>query len=62
MALFTALEAGHYKNETTSSSKMHNRKSRELKRLSCSINYDLKSDSYRRGRNKGRAMTGSNEA
>lgn len=50
MALFTAIEAGHYKNETTSSSKMRNRKSRELKRLSCFINYDSKGGSYRCGR------------
>ena len=34
----------------------------ELKRLSCSINYDSKGSSYSHGKNKGRAMIGYYEA
>lgn len=62
MVILTAIEASHYKNETASSSKMRNRENREFKRLSCSINYDSKGDSYSHGRNKGRAMIGYYEA
>ena len=62
MALLTAIEASHYKNDTASSSKMHNREKREFERLSCSINYNLKGGSYSCGRNKGMAMIGYYEA
>lgn len=40
MALFTAIEASHYQEELAFISKPTNRGKRELKILSCSINYD----------------------
>lgn len=42
MALLTAIEASHSQKESTSSSKLGNKENRELKKLSCSINYDSK--------------------
>jgi len=52
MALFTAIEVSHSHNESASSSKLVNKESRELKRLSCSINYDTKGGSVSHGRGK----------
>jgi hypothetical protein len=59
MALFTAIEASHSQKELASSSKLVNKKIRELRRFSCSINYDSKGSSASLGRVKGRAVIGS---
>lgn len=59
IALLTSIEVSHSQKESTSSSKLGNKENRELKRLSCSINYDSKGGNSRRGRVKGRAMLGS---
>lgn len=61
MALPTAIEASHYK-ELVSSSKLGSIEKKELKRLSCSINYDSKGCSSSLGRTKGRAILGYYEA
>lgn len=59
MALFTTIEASRHQNGAASSpsslSKLANRGRRELKRLACSINYDLKGG--QRGKGKGRGST-----
>jgi hypothetical protein len=39
MALFTAIEVSHSHKESASSSKLVNKESIELKRLSCSISF-----------------------
>jgi hypothetical protein len=56
MALFTAIEVNHSQKELASCSNLVNKDSRELKRLSYSINYDMKGSSASRGRGKGRAL------
>lgn len=53
VALFTTIEANHSLKEPVSCSKLGNKESRELRRLSCSINYDSKSGSASHGRVKG---------
>lgn len=57
-ALFTAIEASRHQNgladSPSSISKLGNRGQRELKRLACSINYDLKRGHSSRGKGKGR--------
>jgi hypothetical protein len=47
LALFTTIEASHSHKESASSSKLGKRSSRELSRLSCSINYDSCSSASR---------------
>jgi hypothetical protein len=42
VVLFTTIEASHSLKESTSSSQLGNTESRELRRLSFSINYDSK--------------------
>lgn len=59
MPLLTDIEARRFQKESISSSKLANKESRELKRLSCSIDYDLKSGSSSRGRVKGGSLLGS---
>lgn len=56
MALLTAIEESHYQNDLASSSKLVNRENKDLKRLSCSVNYDLKGGSSNRGKIKGRGI------
>jgi hypothetical protein len=60
-ALFTAIEARRHQNgladSPSSISKLGNRGQRELKRLACSINYDLKRGHSSRGKGKGRGPT-----
>jgi hypothetical protein len=57
MALFNAIEATRNQNGLASSpcslSKIVNRGHHELKRLACSLNYDLKGRHYSRGEGKG---------
>lgn len=59
MALLTTIEVSHFQNESASGSKMVNKGNRELKILSCSINYDSKGGSSSQGGVKGRAVIGS---
>ena len=54
MALLVAIEA--------SRSKSASKQDRELKRLTCSINYDVKEGSSGRVRSKGRGKLSFNEA
>jgi hypothetical protein len=58
MGLLTTIEASHSQKELASSSKWLTKET-EFKRLSCSINYNLKVGSSSRGRVKERAVFGS---
>lgn len=44
------------KSNCSSTTKSASKRDRELKRLTCSINYDLKEGSVSRGRSKGRGI------
>jgi hypothetical protein len=57
-AVFEAILADNDKKETGSCSKLGNKFSRELNRLSSSINYDARSGSTSQSRCKGRALGG----
>jgi hypothetical protein len=57
-AVFEAILADNDKKETGSCSKLGNKFSRELNRLSCSINYDGRSGSTSQSRCKGRELGG----
>lgn len=57
IALLTAIEASHNRGEWVSNSKSAIRGKRELKRLSCSINYDLTGGSSSRSTVKGRGIS-----
>lgn len=57
--MFLAIDASHSQNELASYSNFINKEGRELKRLTCSINYDTKGGSASRGRGKGRVLIGS---
>jgi hypothetical protein len=56
MALFTAIKASHNQEGWVSNSKTAFRSNRELKRLSCSINYDSTGGNSSRSRVKGREL------
>jgi hypothetical protein len=60
MALLKEVSCNH--KVSPSSSKLGNKGSRELKRLECSINYDLKVESSSCGKGKGRGFLFLNEA
>jgi hypothetical protein len=57
MALFTAIEASCCQEELASNSKPANIGKRELRRLSCSINFDFKGGSSSRDRVKRRGVS-----
>jgi len=57
-AVFEAILAENDKKETGSCLKVGNKHTRELNRLSCSINYDTRSGSTSQSRCKGRALGG----
>lgn len=57
MALLAAIEASHHNEEWASNAKPDNNGKRELKRLSCSINYDSKCGSSSCSRVKGRSQS-----
>lgn len=54
MAILIAIEESRSQKGSTSNSKLVDRGISELKRSACSINYDSKGGSSRRGRGKGR--------
>jgi hypothetical protein len=56
MTLLSIIEASHFQKESTSRSKMVVKVNKELKRLSCSINYNSKAENSSRGRVKGRVV------
>lgn len=61
MALLTTIESGQFQGDQASPSsplsKSANRGQQELKRLACSINYDLKGFHSSRGKGKGRGSS-----
>jgi hypothetical protein len=57
IAMLTTIEASHYKEDLASGSKLGKRGNRELKRLSCSINYNAKGGSFSQGRVKGEGFS-----
>lgn len=59
MTLLTAIYVSLLREGSASSSKLVNRGNKELKRLSCSINYDSKGGSSSQGKVKGRGFFGS---
>jgi hypothetical protein len=58
LALFAAIEASNFEQGSGSCSNLGEKDIRELRTLSCSINYDANSDSVWRDRNKGRVASG----